>query len=63
MKAGPGYAEHWKVEGPCAWLGNCRGLPVRHERYLSAFLRALFSVASILVSLRRLGAWSATITP
>jgi transposase len=51
VKAGPGYAERWKVERTFAWLGNFRRLLVRHERYLSAF-RAFFLVAFILKSLR-----------
>ena len=41
------------VERTFAWLGNFRRLLVRHERYLSAFW-ALFLVAFILMSLRRL---------
>jgi Transposase DDE domain len=53
VKAGPGYAERWKVERTFAWLGNFRRLLVRHERYLSAF-RAFFLVAFILMSLRSL---------
>jgi hypothetical protein len=62
VKAGPGYAERWRVEESFDWLGNVRRLPVRHECYLSAF-RAYFSVTFILVSLRHLGVWSATIAP
>ena len=50
-KAGPGYAEHWKVERTFAWLGNFRRLLVCHERYLSTF-RAFFLLALILISLR-----------
>jgi transposase len=50
-KAGPGYAERWKVERTFAWLGNFRRLLVRHERYLSTF-RAFFLLALILISLR-----------
>jgi len=53
VKAGPGYAERWKVERTFAWLGNFRRLPVRHERCLSTF-RAFFLVAFILVLLKRL---------
>ena len=53
VRAGPGYAERWKVERTFAWLGNFRRLLVRHERYLSVF-RAFFLVAFILMSLRRL---------
>ena len=53
MKAGPGYAERWKVERTFAWLGTFRRMLVRHERYLSAF-RAFFLVALVLMSLRRL---------
>ena len=52
MKAGPGYAERWKVERTFAWLGNFRRLLVRHERYLSTF-RALFLVVLVLMVLRR----------
>jgi transposase len=52
-KAGPGYAERWKVERTFAWLGNFRRLLVRHERCLSTF-RAFFLIAFILVSLKRL---------
>jgi len=52
-KTGPGYAERWKVERTFAWLGNFRRLLVRHERYLSAF-RALYLVAFIVISLRRI---------
>ena len=52
MKAGPGYAERWKVERTFAWLGNFRRLLVRHERYICTF-RAFFLVAFILVSLRQ----------
>ena len=52
MKAGPGYAERWKVERTFAWLGNFRRLLVRHERYICTF-RAFFLVAMILVSLRQ----------
>jgi anti-sigma-K factor RskA len=50
---GPGYAERWKVERTFAWLGNFRRLLARHERYLSAF-RALYLVAFIVISLRRI---------
>ena len=46
VKAGPGYAQRWKVERTFAWLGTFRRLLVRHERYLS--------VLFILMSLRRL---------
>ena len=53
MKAGPGYAERWKVERTFVWLGTFRRLLVRHERYLSVF-RAFILVAFILMSLRRL---------
>ena len=53
VKAGPGYAERWKVERTFVWLGTFRRLLVRHERYLSVF-RAFLSVAFILMSLRRL---------
>ncbi len=53
VKAGPGYAERWKVERTFAWLGTFRRLLVRHERYLSVF-RAFILVAFILMSLRRL---------
>ena len=53
VKAGPGYAERWKVERTFAWLGTFRRLLVRHERYLSVF-RAFLLVALILMSLRRL---------
>jgi transposase len=52
IKAGPGYAERWKVERTFAWLGNFRRLLVRHERYICTF-RAFFLVAFILVSLRQ----------
>ena len=52
-KAGPGYAERWKVERTFAWLGNFRRLLVRHERLLSTF-RAFFLIALILVLLKRL---------
>ncbi|HLL39567.1 MAG TPA: transposase [Rubrobacteraceae bacterium] len=52
-KAGPGYAERWKVERTFAWLGNFRRLLARHERYLSAF-RALYLVAFIVISVRRI---------
>ncbi len=51
VKAGPGYAERWKVERTFAWLGNFRRLLVRHERYLSTF-RAFFLVAFVLMVLR-----------
>ena len=50
-KAGPGYAERWKVERTFAWLGNFRRLLVRHERYLSTF-RAFFLIAFVLMSLK-----------
>lgn len=53
VKAGPSYAERWKVERTFAWLGNFRRLLVRHERRHSIF-RAFLLVAFILVSLRRL---------
>jgi transposase len=53
VRAGPGYAERWKVERTFAWLGTFRRLLVRHERYLSVF-RAFLLVAFILMSLRRL---------
>ncbi len=53
MKAGPSYAERWKVERTFAWLGTFRRLLVRHERHLSVF-RAFLLVAFILMSLRRL---------
>ena len=53
VKAGPGYAERWKVERTFAWLGNFRRLLVRHERCLSTF-RAFVLIAFILVSLKRL---------
>jgi len=62
MKAGPGYAQRWKVERTFAWLGNFRRLLVRHERYLSAF-RAFFLVAFILMSLGRLSEQLGTIAP
>ena len=52
VKAGPGYAERWKVERTFAWLGNFRRLLARHERYLSTF-RAFFLIAFVLVLLRR----------
>lgn len=52
VKAGPGYAERWKVERTFAWLGNFRRLLVRHERYLSTF-RTFFLVAFVLMVLRR----------
>ena len=52
-KAGPGYAERWKVERTFAWLGNFRRLLVRHEHCLPTF-RAFFLIAFILVSLKRL---------
>ena len=51
MKAGPSYAERWKVERPFAWLGSFRRLLVRRERYLSTF-RAFLLIAFVLVSLR-----------
>ena len=51
VKAGPSYAERWKVERPFAWLGSFRRLLVRRERYLSTF-RAFLSIAFVLVSLR-----------
>jgi transposase len=53
MKAGPGYAECWKVERTFGRLGNFRRLLVRYERCLSTF-RAFFFIAFILVSLKRL---------
>ena len=53
VRAGPGYAERWKVERTFAWLGTFRRLLVRHERYLSVF-RAFLLVAFILMSLKRL---------
>ena len=62
VKAGPGYAQRWKVERTFAWLGNFRRLLVRHERYLSAF-RAFFLVAFILMSLGRLSEQLGTIAP
>ena len=62
VKAGPGYAERWKVERTFAWLGSFRRLLVRHERYLSAF-RAFFLVAFILMSLGRLSEQLGTIAP
>ena len=37
VMVGPGYAERWKVERTCAWLGNFRRLLVRHERCLFTF--------------------------
>jgi transposase len=52
VKAGPSYAQRWKVERTFAWLGNLRRLLVRPVRYLYTF-RAFFLVAFILVSLRR----------
>ncbi len=51
VKAGPGYAERWKVERTFAWLGIFRRLLVRYERYLSVF-RAFLLVALILMALR-----------
>lgn len=53
VKAGPGYAERWKVERTFAWLSNFRRLLVRHERYLSNFW-AFFLVTFIILSLRHL---------
>jgi hypothetical protein len=44
VKVGLGYKERWKVERTFAWLGNCRRLLVRHERYLSTFRRAFVLV-------------------
>jgi transposase len=52
VKAGPGYAERWKVERTFAWLGSFRRLLTRHERYLHTF-RAFFLIAFVLVLLRR----------
>jgi transposase len=49
VKAGPGYAERWKVERTFAWLGTFRRLLVRYESYLSV-LRAFLLVAFILIS-------------
>ena len=51
LKAGPSYAERWKLERTFAWLGNFRRLLVRHERCLSTF-RAFFLVAFVLLLLR-----------
>ena len=53
VKAGPGYAERWRVERTFAWLGNYRRLLVRYERHLSTF-RAFFIIAFVLVLLRHL---------
>src|SRR5215216_2624897 len=53
VKAGPGYAERWRVERTFAWLGNYRRLLVRHERHLSTF-RAFFTIGFVLVLLRHL---------
>ena len=51
VKAGPGYAERWKIERTFAWHGTYRRLLTRNERYLSTF-RASFLVAFILTLLR-----------
>ena len=53
LRVGPGLGERWKIERTFAWLGSFRRLLVRHERYPSNF-RAFFSVAFIIISLRRL---------
>jgi len=53
VKAGPGYAERWRVERTFAWLGNYRRLLVRYERHLWTF-RAFFIIAFVLVLLRHL---------
>jgi transposase len=46
------YRERYKVERSFAWLGNFRRLIVRWE-HLSSVYRSFFTVAVLLVCLRR----------